>query len=120
DILYTGELETTYTVGWFKYGENPSITVCFRDGTTLEAPFSDLGRWSVRAYEKENPRINDVKYLIIYYPSTVLKQLEFIDTPGLNSVYGTDAQNTMDFLALQGSEDTLYETSMADAVIYAF
>ena len=120
DILYTGELETTYTVGWFKYGESPSITVCFRDGTTLEAPFSDLGRWSVRAYEKENPRINDVKYLIIYYPSPVLKQLEFIDTPGLNSVYGTDAQNTMDFLALQGSEDTLYETSMADAVIYAF
>lgn len=120
DILYTGDLETTYTVGWFQYGDKPSITVCFRDGSKTEAPFEDLQKWSVRAYEKENPKINDVKYLIIHYPSEVLKQLEFIDTPGLNSVYGTDAQNTMDFLALKGSEDTLYEASMADAVIYAF
>ena len=120
DILYTGDLETTYTVGWFQYAAQPSITVCFRDGETMEAPFEDLQKWSVRAFEKENPRINDVKYLIIHYPSEVLKQLEFIDTPGLNSVYGTDAQNTMDFLALKGSEDTLYEASMADAVIYAF
>ena len=120
DILYTGNLETTYTVGWFQYGEKPSITVCFRDGEKKEEPFENLEKWSVRAFEKENPRINDVKYLIIHYPSPVLKQLEFIDTPGLNSVYGTDAQNTLDFLAIKGSEDTLYEASMADAVIYAF
>lgn len=120
NILYTGSLETTYTVGWFRYGEKPALTICFRDGTTQQAPFEDLGKWSVRTYEKENPRINDVKYLIIYYPSEVLKHLEFIDTPGLNSVYGTDAQNTLDFLSIKGSEDTLHEASMADAVIYAF
>ncbi|MCO7137067.1 dynamin family protein [[Clostridium] leptum] len=120
DVLYTGDLETTYTVGWFQYAEHPSITVCFRNGEKIEAPFEDLEKWSVRAFEKENPRIHDVQYLIIHYPSEVLKQLEFIDTPGLNSVYGTDAQNTLDFLSIKGSEDTLYEASMADAVIYAF
>ncbi len=120
DILCTGDLETTYTVCWFRYREQPGLTICFRDGETMDAPISDLERWSVRAYEKENPRINDVKYLVIYYPSEVLRSMEFIDTPGLNSVYGTDAQNTLDFLSIQGSEETIYEAGMADAIIYAF
>ena len=120
DILYTGNLETTYTVGWFRYGEQPFLTICFRNGETMDAPFKELQKWSVREYEKENPGIHDVKYLIIHYPSEVLKQLEFIDTPGLNSVYGTDAENTLDFLSIKGSEETVYEASAADAVIYAF
>ena len=120
NVVFTGSLETTYTVCWFKYAKNPFITVCFRDGQTLRAEYNELARWSVREYEKENPRINDVKYLIIHYPSEVLKSLEFIDTPGLNSVYGTDAQNTLDFLEIKSSEDTIQEASMADAIIYAF
>lgn len=120
DILCTGSLETTYTVCWFRYGEHPGITIYFRDGTNLEAAISDLERWSSRAWERENPRINDVKYLVIHYPSEVLRTMEFIDTPGLNSMYGTDAQNTLDFLSIQGSEDTIYEAGMADAIIYAF
>lgn len=120
DILYTGDLETTYTVCWFRYGAVPALTVCFRNGEELRVPFEDLQKWSVRKFEAENPRINDVKYLIIHYPADVLKTLEFIDTPGLNSVYGTDAQNTLDFLSIKGTEDTLYEAGMADAVIYAF
>lgn len=120
NLVYTGNLETTYTVCWFKYAEKPFITVCFRNGETLNEEYENLARWSVRTYEKENPRINDVKYLIVHYPSEVLKKLEFIDTPGLNSQYGTDAQNTLDFLDIRGSEDTIRETSMADAIIYAF
>ena len=119
-ILCTGDLETTYTVCWFRYGEQPRLTICFRSGEEQEAPLTDLERWSVRAWEKENPRINEVKYLVIHSPSDVLRTMEFIDTPGLNSMYGTDAQNTLDFLAIQGSEETIYEAGMADAVIYAF
>lgn len=120
EILCTGTLETTYTVCWFRYGESPKLTIYFRDGTKEEAPYGDLAKWSAREYEKQNPRMNDVKYLIIHYPSEVLRTIEFIDTPGLNSVYGTDAQNTLDFLSIKGTEDTLYEAGMADAVIYAF
>lgn len=121
-ILCTGVLETTYTVGWFKYAEEPSITVCFRDGEKKEAPFEELEWWSVRVDESgnANPRLQDVKYLMIHYPSEILKRIEFIDTPGLNSIYGTDSQNTLDFLSINSSEDTLYEISVADAVIYAF
>ena len=120
NLVYTGNLETTYTVCWFKYAATPSIQICFRDGSSVDAPYDELEKWSVRKYEKENPKINDVKYLIIYYPSEVLKTLEFIDTPGLNSIYGTDAQNTLNFLELRGSEDTISEASQADAIVYAF
>lgn len=118
DILNTGELETTYTVSWFRYAETPSLTICFRDGNTLNEPFENLQEWTVRT--TDNEKLNDVKYVIIYYPSEILQHMEFIDTPGLNSIYGTDAQNTLDFLSIKGSEDTLSEASSADAVIYAF
>ena len=75
-ILCTGDLETTYTVCWFRYGEQPRLTICFRSGEEQEAPLTDLERWSVRAWEKENPRINEVKYLVIHYPSDVLRTME--------------------------------------------
>ena len=120
DVVITGDVETTYTVCWFRYGKTPGLQIYFRDGTKQSAPFEDLKKWSVRAYEKENSRINDVKYLIIQYPAPILKSMEFIDTPGLNSVYQKDAQNTLDFLAIQGAKETVAEAGMADAVIYAF
>lgn len=119
-LVYTGVKEATYTVCWFKYAAKPYIKICFKDGEELETEYTELEKWSVRESEKDNPRINDVKYLVIYYPNEILKQMEFIDTPGLNAVYGKDSQNTLDFLAVKQSEETIKETSMADAVIYAF
>ncbi|MCH5211617.1 MAG: dynamin family protein [Oscillospiraceae bacterium] len=118
NIVGVGTLETTYTVSWFKYADEPSLTIYFRNGEERCAPFEELEKWSVR--ESGNPEIDNVKYLVINYPSDILKKIEFIDTPGLNSVYGTDAQNTLDFLAIRSSEETVAEASMADAVIYAF
>lgn len=120
-LVYTGSLETTYTVCWFKYSEKPYITVCFRDGKKENADYSDLKKWSIREYADENPRMNEVKYLIIYYPNEILKTIEFIDTPGLNSVYVTDSENTVDFLEIQRADkETRLEASAADAIIYAF
>ena len=120
DILATGVEETTYTVCWFRYGRAPSLVIRFNDGTEETAGFEELRKWSVRTCEKQNPRIREVKYIAIYYPSNVLRQIEFIDTPGLNSSYGTDSQNTLDFLSIKSSKDTLFEASSADAVIYAY
>lgn len=118
NIVFTGTEEKTYTVGWFRYGEKPSLTIHFRNGEKLDAPFEELEKWSVR--DANNDRLNDVKYVAIYYPSEILKTIEFVDTPGLNSVYGTDEQNTMNFLALMSSEETLKAAGEADAVLLAF
>lgn len=75
DVLQTGTLETTYTVGWFKYGKSPRLEIHFRDGEIMEAPFSELSIWSVRTGQEKNDRLNDVKYVIIYYPSEILRKL---------------------------------------------
>ena len=119
-LVFTGNLETTYTVCWFKYGKIPSIRIHYRDGRTEDVSFDELEKWSVRTTKSGNVHLNDVKYLVVYYPNEVLKTFEFIDTPGLNSVYGIDAQNTMDYLAIRSSKESADETSSADAVIYAF
>lgn len=137
-LVFTGNVETTYTVSWFKYGEKPSLRIIFRQTEqdkkagkkpeSLKAPFEDLEKWTVRLKAKENPRIKDVAYIEIYYPNEILKTLELIDTPGLNSSYSQDAQNTLDFLGVKISEEeakeldrvTKKEASLADAIIYAF
>lgn len=118
-VVCTGALETTYNVCRFRYGERPSITVQFQDGTEKTVPFSDLEKWSVRASNAHNPELQRVRELVIYYPSEILKKIEFVDTPGLNSIYGKDVRNTEEFLAVRGSEDTVYQASQADAVLYA-
>ena len=136
-IVFTGNVETTYTVSWFKYGEKPSLRIVFKQtdkekeaGKMYEsqnAPFEDLDKWTVRLKAKENPRIKDVAYIEIYYPNEILKTLELIDTPGLNSSYNLDAKNTLDFLGVKSAEEakeldriTKKEASQADAIIYAF
>jgi len=118
NIAYTGTAETTYTVSWFRYSPTPSVTVRFRDGKEKNVPYEDLEKWSVRTKLEDNVKINDVEYLIVNYPAEVLKKIEFIDTPGLNSTFLTDSQNTMDFLSLQSSNDTLREAGIADAVVF--
>lgn len=130
NLLYTGSLETTYNVCWFKYGPAPLLTIHFRDGSSEEAPFDLLEFWTVRSKEAENPRLNDIRYIIIWFPLDILRTLELIDTPGLSSSLHRDSQNTHDFLGVPHSDkasdletainDTLYEASMADAVIYMY
>lgn len=136
-LVFTGNVETTYTVSWFKYGEKPSLRIVFRQTEkekatgkqpeSLTAPFEDLEKWTVRVKAKENPRIKDVAYIEIFYPNEILKTLELIDTPGLSSSYQLDAQNTLDFLGVKSAAEareleqvTQREASQADAIIYAF
>jgi GTPase Era involved in 16S rRNA processing len=120
-VLYTGNVETTYTVSWFKYGATKHLSIILKDGSTIEAPFEDLAKWTVRTERKNNPEIDQVKYILIYYPTEILKTMELIDTPGLFSSYETDSDNTLDFLGLQAADKiTSEEAAAADAIIYTF
>lgn len=123
-ILYTATLEATYTITWFKYGETPRIRVVFKDGHTQDARYDDLENWTVRPTGAEKTRLDDVAYVEIYYPNELLKTMELIDTPGLESTHGTDSQNTMDFLGQRLSKEadklTSEAASQAEAIVYAF
>ena len=102
-LLITGSVETTYTVGWFRYGETPGLTVVLKDGSEIEAPIEDMEKWTARASLTHNPLLNEVSYIIIKYPNEILKKMELIDTPGLFSTYVKDSQNALDFLGMKKS-----------------
>lgn len=120
-VLFTGTVETTYTVSWFKYGEKKRLTIVMKDGSEINAPFEDLEKWTVRKKLDSNPLMDSARYIIIYYPNEILKTMELIDTPGLFSTYGKDSANTLDFLGLQEADKvTSEEAALADAIIYAF
>ena len=127
NLLFTGNVETTYTVSWFKYAPTPSLTIVFKDGSRENAPFEHLEKWTVRLKSTENPRINEARYIELYYPNEALKTMELIDTPGLNSSFNLDSKNTLDFLGVKTvgeanalEQTTIKEASLADAIIYAF
>lgn len=120
-VLFTGTVETTYTVSWFKYGDKKRLTIVMKDGREIDAPFEDLEKWTVRKKLDSNPLMDNARYIIIYYPNEILKTMELIDTPGLFSTYGKDSANTLDFLGLQEADKvTSEEAALADAIVYAF
>lgn len=122
-LLYTGQTETTYTVTWFKYGDTAKIKVYFKNNSSFEETTDKLEFWTVRNKSEENPNLDKVKYIEYYYPSPILKNIEFIDTPGLGSVYKVDENNSLDFLSINIQDlnkTTTEEAAKADAIIYAF
>lgn len=119
-LLFTGTVTTTYTVTWFKYGEVPGLEVVFEDGKSIRAGIDELEKWTTWNAVENNSDINKVQHVIIYYPNEILRQIELIDTPGLNSIGKTDSENTEKAIIGQAEKDTIKHVSLADAVIYTF
>lgn len=120
-LLKTGENETTFNVTWYKYGDTPELHVFFTDGKVIRDDVSRLDEWTT--HNSKNPDVNQVDYVVYKYPNPILKSIELIDTPGLKSTYGEDAENTQEFIGLPANElaeRTAAEGSQADAIIYAF
>ena len=96
DVVGTGQMEETFNVSWLKYGPSDSdIKVQFKDGTYRYVPRKDWKLWSG---QEQNTLKDKVKYLEVTYDHEILKNINIIDTPGLDSAKGTDSRNTIDFL----------------------
>lgn len=120
-LVITGGAETTYTPSWFKYSKKPGITVVLDNGKRVEGSFSDINYWTVR--NSGNPDLDRVTYVEIKSSNPIFKELELIDTPGLESTYGKDSDNTLKFMGLNKNDTnkiTMVEASNADALVYAF
>lgn len=97
DVVGTGQMEETFNVSWLKYGPSDSdILVRFKDGSSLRVPRSEWKRWSG---QEANTLKDKVKYLEVTYEHEILKTINLIDTPGLDSAKGTDSKNTINFLS---------------------
>lgn len=97
DIAKTDKSEETFNVSWIKYGEEEQeITIVFKDGKKIKAQRSNLADWTSR--HSCNARCFDISHIEIPEKNEFLKSVNIIDTPGLDSAYGSDSLNTIRFL----------------------
>lgn len=122
-LVATGTVEATFNVNWLKYGEKPSLRVHFKDGHPPEnKSVEELTALTLRA-DANRTYLVSIKHIEVFYPNRILQTFNLIDTPGLESYYEDDSQNTRDFLQLHGqalTEVTQTEATNADAVLYLF
>lgn len=123
EVVATGNVEATFNVNVLRYGDRPSILVHFKDGRPPEPKsIAELAAVTLRSQENQNYLLS-IKYIEVCYPNKILETFNLIDTPGLQSHYKDDSENTLNFLQLHGqklTEITQTEAQGADAVLYLF
>ncbi|MEC4019398.1 dynamin family protein [Streptomyces sp. H27-D2] len=100
EVSDTGQLELTFNVCEFHHSDRPSLTVHFKDGRPAEEwPQGSLSRLTARSADGLR-LLRSVRKVEVGRPSPLLRRFRIVDTPGLGSVHGTDAQNTLSFLGI--------------------
>lgn len=109
-IAPTDAGECTRVVTWYRYSDTPSITAHLGDGGSERLPVRrvdgklilDLGDLSSK----------DVERIDVGWPSSVLRSLILIDTPGIASLSQDLSARSTSFLAPEDAP------SSADAIVY--
>jgi len=104
-IAPMGVTPTTATINVLKYGAKPAGRVVYRDDRTREVEWADVPQL-LRALDAAQAR--SIRMVELLYPSEALREVNIVDTPGLNSLIPEHEEVARDFLA------------QADAVIWLF
>ncbi len=89
NILPTGITPVTSKVNYIKYGDEFKIKVRYNDGRDEYHNIDDMSRFT-----DQRGKVEDIKYLTLYAPLDMLKDITFVDTPGLNSQAKIDTTTT--------------------------
>jgi len=138
EIAAAGHLNSTFAVTEYRYADEQSVFVRFRDGTS-DGPLSPA---ALEGLTVGNPamvdQLREISKLEFTTPNDLLRTFQLVDTPGLGSMHLLDAQGTKDFLDVPAAEislmrqtlaaigltahdmhvDSARETEAADAVLY--
>lgn len=112
EILLMDKFIATFLVFHLKYGEATApIVKVYKDGHCDYVPRKELSEWEeiFKNRENEDGLLNpewerlwgDLKNVLcieLTYPCEILKSINIIDTPGLDSTMGDDSKNTIDYL----------------------
>ena len=93
EILPTGVVPVTAKPTFIKYAPHNFLMALYNDGRQEYLDISELG-----AFVDQRKALKDVKYLYIYANNELLKEVSFIDTPGLNSRSNADTKETLQIL----------------------
>ncbi len=88
-ILPTGITPVTSKVNYIRYGDAFKIRVRYKDGRD---EYHDIS--SIASFTDQREHVEDIAYLVLYAPLNILKDIVFVDTPGLNSQAASDTQTT--------------------------
>ena len=90
DILPTGITPVTSKVNFLNYGPEYKLKVSYHNGAQEYHNIENISAFT----DQREKKIDDIKYLSIYAPMDILKDISFVDTPGLNSQSISDTQTT--------------------------
>ena len=89
NILPTGITPVTSKVNYIRYGDELNIRVHYRDGRDEYRSVEEIARFTDQRGEVE-----DIEHLTLYAPLEMLRDITFVDTPGLNSQDSRDTTTT--------------------------
>ena len=109
--------ECTKVVTWFRYDHHERIEVILRDGRIATLP---LGSGGMPA--DLGAPADEIRRIVVYLSNAGLKQMNLIDTPGLNTVTRVNEENTAEFLGVDNGSVSASESSAAiggaDALVF--
>lgn len=89
NILPTGITPVTSKVNYIRYGNEFRIQVHYKDGRDEYQQIEDIARFT-----DQRCAVEEIEYLTLYAPLEMLREITFVDTPGLNSQDDTDTITT--------------------------
>ncbi|WP_309476738.1 dynamin family protein [Arthrobacter sp. ISL-95] len=110
EIAATDAGECTKVVTWYRHGHVPKLTLHPVEGQPRELPIRRREGHLVLTLDGHRPE--EVKHLVVDWPSPALKNLTLIDTPGLASLAESVSARSENSMAPDDAP------SDADAIIY--
>lgn len=93
DVLPTGITPVTSKVNYINYGPKYKLKVSYNNGANEYHALETISQFT-----DQRKAVEDIKYLTLYAPMEILKDISFVDTPGLNSLSLNDTQVTKKIL----------------------
>jgi len=93
NILPTGITPVTSKVNYIKYGDELKIKIRYKDGREEYQAVENIANFT-----DQRGKVEEIEYLTLYVPLELLKTVEFVDTPGLNSQAMVDTTTTQKVL----------------------
>ncbi|MGB1226931.1 MAG: dynamin family protein, partial [Poseidonibacter sp.] len=81
-------------VNFINYGEEYKLKITYHSGAQEYAPIEAISDFT----DQRQDEMKDIKYLTLYAPMDILKEISFVDTPGLNSQSQGDTDTTRSVL----------------------
>jgi ribosome biogenesis GTPase A len=93
DVLPTGITPVTSKVNYINYADEYKLKVTYKNGAEEYHVLDAISRFT-----DQRESVEEIKYLTLYAPMEILRDISFVDTPGLNSQSFEDTQSTKKIL----------------------